>query len=214
MVIFLYFVFYWGEGCESNKKRPSLFSISLHFFSLLFICNLQNCQTGFYPVCSWNHTHPMSLPWSQVSCSGNKTFNFYWFQSGNLNLKKNTFYICFTYCTPIFFPHPTPWGVSGSRMGGSRLRVWLRLLSPEGSMTWASRNNRDMGDIKSTSLSGIKKNWHCLVRMDRTYIHFLSGSLFLFPLLLCHYAGPVFGWSAVLSSSLYLATIIIILLPF
>lgn len=29
---------------------------------------------------------------------GNKTLNFYWFQSGNLNLKNNTFYICFTYC--------------------------------------------------------------------------------------------------------------------
>lgn len=53
-----------------------------------------------------------------------------------------------------------------------RLRVWLRLLGPEGSMTWASRNNRDMGDIKSTSSSGIKKR--AALRIDTAWLGWID----------------------------------------
>lgn len=53
-----------------------------------------------------------------------------------------------------------------------RLRVWLRLLGPEGSMTWASRNKREMVDIKATSSSGIKKR--AALRADTALLGWLD----------------------------------------
>lgn len=156
-----------------------------------------------------------------MSCSVNKTLNFYWFQSGNLNLKNNTMFCCIFFF--FFKNHPfkdmwmayfigsrdgaaSDWGESQppeveAFQGVGQLSDCKQLQAEGVAPPSRPRRKYDMGFqeqkrhgrhqvhfIVSNQEKGGAQSWHCLVRTDRPYIHFLSGSLFLFPLLHCHYA--------------------------